>query len=51
MHVFDGLLFNGAALTCACFVDRVCWALLLEGIDYSPYSGHSFQIGAATSGC
>lgn len=39
----------GSLLTRARFVDRVRAALREANVDYTPYSGHSFRIGAATT--
>ena len=46
-----GLLFkfeDGRPLTRGRFVEQVRKVLTAAGVDSSPYSGHSFQIGAAT---
>jgi len=40
---------NGRALTRQCFVLAVRDALKAGGVDASSYTGHSFQIGAATA--
>lgn len=40
---------DGKSLTRARFVARVREALREANVDYSPYSGHSFRIGAATT--
>ena len=47
-----GLLFrfeDGTALTRPALVRELRRALLAAGVDASPYSGHSFLIGAATT--
>ena len=40
---------DGRALTRQRFVSSICQALSDLGLDTSPYSGHSFRIGAATT--
>ncbi len=40
---------DGSPLTKARFVSSVRRALAMAGVDCSPYSGHSFRIGAATA--
>ena len=40
---------NGRALTRDCFVRELHMAISAGGIDASAYTGHSFQIGAATT--
>ena len=40
---------DGLPLTRARFVERVKMALEVAGVDSSPYSGHSFRSGAATT--
>ena len=48
----DGPLFrfaDGRPLTRSRLVNQVCQALQEGGINSTPYSGHSFRIGAATT--
>lgn len=40
---------DGTPLSKACFVVEICSALTLPDVDCTPYSGHSFRIGAATA--
>ena len=40
---------DGTALTRPALVREIRRALLAAGVDASPYSGHSFRIGAATT--
>ena len=43
------MFWNNKPLTRSRFVIRVCEALRTMGIDESPYSGHSYRSGAATT--
>ena len=40
---------DGRLLTRSRFVEQVRWALTTAGVDSTPYSGHSFRSGAATT--
>ena len=48
-QVYHTVSSDGKPLTQARFVVKVKEALAAAGVDNSPYSGHSFRSGAATT--